>query len=155
MNQPEIAAVLAQIDDLKTLDVERLQSLSGLCSLESLSENSVLYRENEKTSDVYYLISGLVEARVRIPSRDSEDCIRTHKPGRLFGETAFLDSGRRGTTSVVRERSLVLRIQGTALSSLCHQDAVIGSVMYRWLGRFAAEHSRDATIELRNSLGNF
>ena len=110
MNQPEIAAVLAQIDDLKTLDVERLQSLSGLCSLESLSENSVLYRENEKTSDVYYLISGLVEARVRIPSRDSEDCIRTHKPGRLFGETAFLDSGRRGTTSVVRERSTLVEI---------------------------------------------
>ncbi|MBU0936089.1 MAG: cyclic nucleotide-binding domain-containing protein [Spirochaetes bacterium] len=155
MHDQESSSILAQIPDLAGLPPGQMNALAAVCRLQTLDENSILYQENEKSADVFYLVSGLVEARVRIPTREADECLRTHKPGRVFGETAFLDGGRRGTTSLVRERSIVLRFDGGALHAVCDQDAAIGICIYRWLAHYAAEHSRDASIELRNALGNF
>jgi len=149
-----VLGIVRGIPGLEDLDAERSAVLASMAALASLPEGAVAYREDEATRDVYYIVSGLLESRMRIPALNgAEDVFRTLKSGDVFGETAWLDGGRRGTTTSARERSLVLRIDGDALRKACDADPTLGMAVYRLLGRTSAARCRETSLELRNSIG--
>ncbi len=151
----DMAETIARLPGLGSLPPDRLHGLASMAALESIQEGQTFYREDDQGLDVYYLVSGLVEGRMRIPSSGHDDSFRVLKSGSWFGETSFLDGGRRGSTLAARERSLVVRLDGTALRTACERDPVLGRAVYAALGRVAAMRVRDTALELRNAVGSY
>lgn len=151
----DIKATLSAIPQLASLSDTELDILQTACTAEDLKENSILFFENDTKADLFLLVDGLVEARVRVPSHGGDACLRLVKPGRLLGELVFLAGGRQCTTGVAREVSQAIRLRGTTLQELCRIHPSIALAVYRWLGFHAAESARENTIELRNLQGNY
>ena len=63
---PDFASTLKSIPSFERLEDSRLVSLSSICRLVSLSEGEEAYGEDEQGSDVFFIISGLMEIRMQI-----------------------------------------------------------------------------------------
>lgn len=150
----DMSETIARLPGLESLPPEGVPELARIARLESLAEGAAFYREDEPGTDVYFILSGLAEARMRLPSGGEDDGFRTLKPGSYFGETAFLDGGRRDSTMVARERCLVLRLDGASLKAACDGNAAVGRAVYAALARAAAARLRDTELDLRNAAGS-
>ncbi|TFG82073.1 MAG: cyclic nucleotide-binding domain-containing protein [Spirochaetales bacterium] len=155
--ESDLTDTIRSIPGFDRLDDAAAAAIASAASLSSFSEEEIAYREDDTGNDVYYLISGLMESRMRMPgrSRQLEEGFITLKSGDIFGETSFLDGGRRESSVVARERSLALRLDGTALRSVCDGLPPLAAIVYRTLGRSLAVRYRDASLELRNSWGMY
>jgi CRP-like cAMP-binding protein len=148
-----LVEILMKIPGLTGYPAWQLQVLADLTTMQNLTEDQLVYCEDAQEQDIYFLLSGLVETRMRLPAADgAEATIRTIRPGEFFGETAFFDHGRRMSSAIAREHSLVIRFDATALEVACTDDPSLGLVLYRTLGRIMAARYRDTSIELRNML---
>ncbi|HPE36878.1 MAG TPA: cyclic nucleotide-binding domain-containing protein [Spirochaetales bacterium] len=156
-DQADLTRTIRSIPGMETLDQAGADALASCAELASVAEGELLYREGEPSKDVYFVVSGLMEARMRIPGRerDTEEVFRTIKSGDLTGELAFLDGGRRESTVAARERSVLLKLGGAELRGHCESNPALAAAVFHALGRTAAERCRDVSLELRNAYGAF
>lgn len=149
----DLVDALRSAPGLGGLDEGRLAALARIASLSSVAADGAIFEEDAREGDLFFLISGVAELRMRAPGgRNSmDDAIAPVKAGEFAGETAFLDGGRREAGLFARDRCLALRIDGPALKELCEADAELGRSVYAALGRVSAGRYRDAAIELRNA----
>lgn len=135
------------------LDEGRLAALARIASLLSVAADSAIFEEDARGVDIFFIISGFAELRMRAPGGKTSlnGAIAPVKAGEFAGETAFLDGGRREAGLYARDRCLTLRIDGPALKRLCEADAELGRAVYAALGRVSAGRYRDAAIELRDA----
>ncbi len=141
---------LPGFEDLAEAHAEFLADISSFLSL---GEHEPAFKEDEASSDIYYIVSGLMESRMRVPGklRDEDEGFSTLKSGEYFGETAFLDCSRREASLVARERCLLLKLEGQALRERCAADPELAARVYAILGRASAQRYRDVSLELRNA----
>ena len=153
--ESDMIGAIRTLPGFDRLDDEGAEALAGTAELCSFSETEIVYKEDDTGNDVFYLMSGLMESRMRMPghARQVEEDFLTLKSGDFFGETSFLDGGRRESTIAARERSLTLRLDGSALRSICADNPKLAATVYRTFGRSLAVRYRDASLELRNSIG--
>jgi len=150
---PDIADVVRRIRGFDDLDDARVSALASVSSLRSVAEGAFFYEEDEESYDVFFIVSGIVGIRSRLPSSADEDSeLITLRSGNLFGVLSFLDGARRDLNAVARERTLVLLMDGSRLKNACDADPTLGRAVYSLLGATASRRARDVAMELRNVL---
>jgi CRP-like cAMP-binding protein len=148
---PETRKILRGIAGFEQLDTKRLEALAASASLLSVAENTLVYQEDDASSDVFLIISGIITIRSRLPAgHDRESELMVLRSGTFFGVLSFLDGARRNLGAFARERSLLLRFDGPRLKAACEADATLGRAVYSLLGTTAARLARDVSMELRN-----
>lgn len=152
-NNTDITEIISGIPAFAALDDESVQAIASASSLRSVAGESVFYSEDETSYDVFYIVSGIVGIRSRLPNGGNEESeLLTLHSGVAFGVLSFLDGARRDFNAVARERCLVLRMDGPLLKAVCAANPVAGSAVYAFFGQAAARNARDVALELRNYL---
>jgi len=144
--------ILRGIKGLAELDDAGLAALASAAALESAPDGTVFYAEDDPSTDVFYLVSGVVTISLRRLDGGMVAEVLALRPGSFFGVLSFLDGARRDITAACRGRCLVLRFRGPLLSGACDADPRVGRAVYALFGRSASRSVRDLTLELRTLL---
>jgi CRP-like cAMP-binding protein len=149
----DLLHTIRALPGFENLPEAQAEFLADISSFLSLGEHELAFREDEASSDLFYIVSGLMESRMRVPGRqrDEDEGFSTLKSGEYFGETAFLDGSRREASLAARERCLLLKLDGSALRERCKADPELAARVYALLGRTSAQRYRDVSLELRNA----
>ncbi|HAE22373.1 MAG TPA: hypothetical protein DCG47_08655, partial [Spirochaetaceae bacterium] len=141
----DLLQTIRSLPGFENLAEAHAEFLADISSFVSLGEHELAFREDESSVDIYYIVSGLMESRMRVPGRqrDEDEGFSTLKSGEYFGETAFLDGSRRESSLAARERCLLLKLEGSALRERCKADAELAVRVYAILGRTSAQRYRD------------
>lgn len=151
------ADIIKGMEGLSQLDDNGIAAIASTASLRSVPEGTVFYTVDAISSDVYFVISGIVSVSICGPdapeaSPEGDMEVLVLRSGSFFGELSFLDGARRHLTVTARERTLVLCLDGPHLKATCEADASVGRAVYAMLGKTAARTARDVSMELRNIL---
>lgn len=147
---PEILEMIRRVTGFEGLAPAQLASLARSASLKSLAEGSLIYGEDDTSTDFFYIISGVVSIMNSIPTTgEMWTELLVLRSGSLFGTLSFLDGTRRNMAAKARERSLALEFDGAAVKKACAADPVLGMAVFATLGATASRHARDVTMELR------
>ncbi|PKL23707.1 MAG: hypothetical protein CVV47_12895 [Spirochaetae bacterium HGW-Spirochaetae-3] len=144
--------IIRSIPGFDKLDADSVSAIASASSLRSVADDTALYVEDETSLDAYFIVSGIVSIRTRIPGSETFSELLTLRSGAFFGVLSFLDGSRRHMSAVARGRSLVLRMDGALLKAACESSSVVGRAVYERFGQAAANNSRDISMELRNLL---
>lgn len=145
VSQPGVRSV--DVETLKTLLAEGhlladlservLARLAGMSQVRGLKKGEVLFREGERTDDIYIVQSGRIEICIWVPGRGCLTLL-TLEPGELVGWSPLFDQPMTATAAV-REDSQVIAIHARQLQQACQQDHELG---YAVMGRLAEAISR-------------
>ncbi|XP_043236726.1 rap guanine nucleotide exchange factor 4-like, partial [Amphibalanus amphitrite] len=117
-----VAELLRSIATLRDLPHELILDLASCAYLEDLEEGVTLFRQGDRGTNWYAVLSGSVSA---FPSRDATDKLRQGvEPsclwsGATFGESVLTDSPRH-LTMVTREPCQLVRIEQRDFRKLWH-----------------------------------
>ena len=127
----------------------QIDSLSSLASEVAFAENEVILKEAQRSSAFYLVLSGSVAVELRTPHYVV--CVEALGPGQVFGWSALLDHQDTLFQVRARERTITLRLDGTALKSKCKTEPELGTeILQRTLqvvaGRVKATEIRFAEM---------
>lgn len=153
----DTADIIKGIEGLNQLNDDGIAAIASVSSLRSVPEGTVFFEADDVSGDVYFVISGIVgvstsSPETKAPLHIDYTELLVLRSGAIFGELSFLDGARRSLTAAARERTLVLRLDGQLLKTLCDSDAFVGRAVYALLGKAAARAAKDVSMELRNLL---
>ena len=148
----DTADMIRGIPGFAALDDGGVSAIASASSLRSVPDGEAIYLEDETSIDAYFIVSGVVSVRTRIPGGDDFAELATMRSGAFFGMLSFLDGSRRHMSAVARGRCLVLRMDGPLLKAACEASPAVGRAVYERFGQAAAIGARDITMELRNLL---
>lgn len=149
------ADIIRGIESLNQLDDDGIAAIASASSLRSVPEGTAFFKVDDRSWDVYFIISGVVgismsEPDAKEPSPTDDMELLVLRSGAFFGALSFLDGARRHLSVTARERTLVLRMDGPLLKAVCEADPLVGRAVYALLGKSAARTARDISMELRN-----
>jgi pimeloyl-ACP methyl ester carboxylesterase/CRP-like cAMP-binding protein len=130
------------------LNLSQRMRLAAQCRQISLDPRQVLVRTNEVGDELFIVQSGTVEVWSSPASFGQEDrgarLLATNGPGKMVGEFALLDQGRRSADLIAGpEGAVALGLSRARLLALCEDDAVLGSQLLwnfaRAVGRLARQ----------------
>lgn len=101
------AETLTGIDLFQDLDADDRGTIARRCTLHRFARNRVVVRVQDKTNDVYFLVSGLVRATMFSVS-GKEVAFRDLGSGEVFGDLAAIDGMPRSSSIVALQDSLIL-----------------------------------------------
>ena len=145
--EPDLDRGLQRCEDvlLQEAEIERLAgagpggSVGGLPSglsryleRESLTEGTVLIRQDAPPDDVFVLESG----RLRVEMETVEGRrirLRTVLPGVMVGEVAMYTGVSRTADVVAEEPSVVLRLRRSAIERMESEEPELAGALHRWL----------------------
>ena len=74
----------------------------------SFGKDEIVFREGDRTRDLYSLTKGKMSVKIHLHESDSQKRLFTYTPGTVFGEMAFLDGGSRSASVWAAEASEAL-----------------------------------------------
>lgn len=153
----DITGIVHGIPGFASLDEAAIRAVAAASSLKSIAEGNYFYHEDELSSDVFFVVSGIVGIHARHPAstpptRDADEELLILRSGAFFGVLSFLDGARRDMYALARERTLVLRMDGQLLKAACEASPEVGRAVYAMFGKVAARIARDIAMELRNEI---
>ena len=127
----------------------QVASLASLASQVTFQENEVILVNGQRSTSFYLVVEGSVA--VELSSPRYVVCVQAVGPGQMIGWSALLDHQDTVFQVRARERTKALRLDGAALSTLCHADPQLGvEVLRRTLqvvaGRVKATETRFAEM---------
>jgi len=108
----------------------------------SLTEGTVLIRQDEPPEDVFVLGSGRLRVDMQTPE-GRRIRLRTVLPGVVVGEVAMYTGVPRTADVVAEEPSVVLRLRGSAILRMESEDPELAAALHRWLAGTLAERLTD------------
>ena len=89
-----------------------LQSLLAICSVESVSKDTVIFEEGAEGDKIYILIAGEVRISKFVPGI-GEEALAILKKGEFFGEMSLVDDAPRSATAIAHSDVDLLSIGKT------------------------------------------
>ncbi len=99
------------------VDASTLAAIESALEWFSLPAGSILFREGDAGDDLYVVVSGRLEARVR-NGQDGETVVAQIAAGEVVGEMALISGEPRSATVVARRDSELVRLTKTAFETL-------------------------------------
>lgn len=140
---------LADTDLCLDMDAEEVASLARVLQSCTLAASSYLFEAGEYGSEIYLVMHGEVEIRLRTGRRHYKR-LAIYGPGTLFGEVAFLDPGARSADCVAVAQSELMKLQRADFDRLkqSHTDAAISVLVA--IGKAQGRALRRNTEEIQN-----
>ena len=135
MNDPELAAFLADIPFFAALDEATRNELAGQLEPVHAAAGQVLFRQGDTGDGLYLVVSGRLRVAVAgdIPGDGPERMLYDLGRGAIVGEMALLtDRPRAATVSAVRESDLLL-LRVSSFTSLLERSPALVTGMIRLL----------------------
>jgi len=104
-----IARVLSTLNAFKELDEDVLNQISPLFHSRKIKANQTILSSGEESTEVYFIVSGLVRATMYTPS-GREVSYQDIPTGSMFGEMAAIDQMHRSTGVIAIEDTVLLRL---------------------------------------------
>ncbi len=101
------AETLAGINLFRDLDADERATVAQQCKLQQFSRNQVIVQVQDKTNDVFFIVSGLVRATL-FSVTGKEVTFRDIGSGEVFGDLAAIDGMPRSSSVVALQDSLIL-----------------------------------------------
>jgi pimeloyl-ACP methyl ester carboxylesterase/CRP-like cAMP-binding protein len=144
----ETAQFLAHSTLGDKLNLAQRMRLAAQCRQIDLEPREVLVRTDESGDELFIVQSGTIEVWSSGggpgQSGQSSQLLETSGPGRMVGEFALLDQGRRTADLIAGpDGAVVLGLTQSRLLALCEDDAVLGSQL---LWNFAVAVGRRARL---------
>jgi CRP-like cAMP-binding protein len=127
-----IVPLLKKVDILNGLSESQLEKIARLCREQACNMDDIIFKENDKSSELYLIQDGLVEITLSVPEPGTEKSIVTLGKGQIFGEMALLDEGPRTASARCMADGTSLWVAKRAdFISLCEKDTNIGFTVMR------------------------
>jgi len=94
-------------EHLGSVEINDLGRISGI---RQIKEGEVIFKEGEKSKDIYFLLAGRIGIRKKISS--GSKTIAILRKGDIFGEMALFEKAPRSATAFAMEPSEILDING-------------------------------------------
>lgn len=127
-----IVPLLKKVDILNGLSESQLEKVAELCREQTYNANDIIFKENDKSSELYLIQDGLVEITLSIPEPSTEKSIVTLGKGQIFGEMALLDEGpRTASARCIADGTRLWVAKRADFISLCEKDTDVGFIVMR------------------------
>jgi CRP/FNR family cyclic AMP-dependent transcriptional regulator len=127
-----IVSLLKKTDILNGLSESQLEKVAKLCREQTCNADDIIFKEDDKSSELYLIQDGLVEITLSVPEPGAEKSIVTLGNGQIFGEMALLDEGPRTASARCIAGGTRLWVARRAdFISLCEKDTSIGFIVMR------------------------
>lgn len=141
------------------LSARELNTLRGLCRVESFPAGHELFREGEAGDAVYVLRSGSVEVLAQV-SGDKREVVSRFGPGDFFGEMSVIEFKPRSATAHATTPVVVYRIPAGEMLTFIHHTPDIAVNLMREMSRrlreFNTRHVQEISqAERLTLLGRF
>jgi CRP/FNR family transcriptional regulator len=108
------------------------------------SRSTVIYRQGERASSVYYLESGLIKLTHRLENQ-REFLVRLISAGELFGERTLLGGGFHDSSAETLRESVIHEFPREEFLDICRQRPEV----WRWLTDLVARRLEEAEKRLK------
>jgi len=127
-----IVPLLKKVDILNSLSENQLEKVAELCREQTFNADDIVFREDDKSSELYLIQDGLVEITLSVPEPGTERSIVTLGNGQIFGEMALLDKGpRTASARCIADGTSLWVAKRADFISLCEKDTNIGFIVMR------------------------
>lgn len=156
--RPNIKAILSATDIFDNLSAPQLELIMNICELFHYQSGDLLFREYEKTTELYVIGRGGVKIVMdpgvvgsEAEQKSVQPAILTElRQGQVLGEVALVDQGLRSATAIVSEdKTVLLRIPRTELMTLCNRYPELGYKIMRNLAADLALKIRHTDLSVR------
>ena len=121
--------LLKQINFLKNVPDDVLEKIGAIAQLETFDEESILFRQNQKQTLLYMLVSGKVFLSSRSKTGKSLTLDEVG-PGRTFGVSTLMGGSSSSTfTAVCAENCSIITLSGEQMHQLFENDFRTGHVL--------------------------
>jgi CRP/FNR family transcriptional regulator, cyclic AMP receptor protein len=153
---PEIVKFFTTLPLFRGICADQLEQLASMVRSFEFGPGMTLFRQGDESDGMYFIRSGSVEIRARVPG-DAAVTLRLSGPGDLLGEAALLDRGVRTATAFTLETTAgywlgcrhfeTLRLDRTPASLLIMQRVINNTCFsVRRSFELIAELHREATL---------
>ena len=156
----KLSTYLKETELFYNLTPAQLEQVEKICEDVSYSAGEIIFSENSRDKDVYFILDGLVEilvnpALVTSAAANSKETsiIATLMPGQVLGEVALVDEGVRSATArSASDHTVVTRIPRVKFMLLCNMYPELGyRVMYN-LAAALAQKMRSTDMKIREMM---
>jgi CRP/FNR family cyclic AMP-dependent transcriptional regulator len=122
-----IVPLLKKVEILNNLSESQLEKVAELCRGQTCNADDIIFKENDKSSELYLIQDGLVEITLSVPEPGTEQSIVTLGKGQIFGEVALVDEGpRTASARCIADGTRLWVAKRADFISLCEKDTSIG-----------------------------
>lgn len=137
------------------LSATELNTLRGLCGVESIPAGREIFREGDPGDAVYVIRAGSVEISTRLGSEKAQ-IVSKLGPGDFFGEMAVIEFKPRSATAIAAEPVVVYRIPAGEMLTFIHYTPDIAVNLMREISHrlreFNVRHVQEISQAERLSL---
>ena len=127
-----IVPLLKKVEILNNLSESQLQKVAELCREQTCNADDLIFKENDKSSELYLIQDGLVEITLSVPEPGTEQSIVTLGKGQIFGEVALVDEGpRTASARCIADGTRLWVARRADFISLCERDTSIGFLVMK------------------------
>lgn len=127
-----IIPLLNKVDILNGLSESQLEKLAKLFRGQTYDADEIIFKENDRSSELYVIQDGLVEITLSAPEPSTEQSIVTLGKGQIFGEIALVDEGPRTASARCGADGTKLWLATREdFISLCEKDTSIGFIVMK------------------------
>jgi CRP-like cAMP-binding protein len=127
-----IVSLLKKVDLLNGLSDSQLEKVAELCREQTFNADDIIFKENDKSSELYLIQGGLVEITLSVPEPGTEKSLVTLGNGQIFGEMALLDEGpRTASARCIADGTRLWVAKRADFISLCEEDTGIGFIVMK------------------------
>ncbi|MEE9490809.1 MAG: cyclic nucleotide-binding domain-containing protein [Dehalococcoidia bacterium] len=127
-----IVPLLKKVDILNGLSDSQLEEVAELCREQTFNADDIIFKENDKSSELYLIQDGLVEITLSVPEPGTEKSLVTLGNGQIFGEMALLDEGpRTASARCIADGTRLWVAKRADFISLCEKDTGIGFIVMK------------------------
>lgn len=120
--------IFKKIVFLKNLPDPILEKISTIAQFETFDEGNILFRQNQKQTFLYMLVSGKVFLNCRATS-GKPLTLDEVSPGRTFGVSALMGESSSTFTAICAETCEVIRLSGEQMRLLFEEDFQVGHTL--------------------------
>jgi CRP/FNR family cyclic AMP-dependent transcriptional regulator len=127
-----IVPLLKKVEILSNLSESQLEKVAELCREQTCNADDIIFKENDKSSELYLIQDGLVEITLSVPEPGMEQSIVTLGKGQIFGEVALVDEGpRTASARCIADGTRLWVAKRADFISLCEKDTSIGFLVMK------------------------
>ncbi len=136
-------SVLRNLGFLEELTSDELANVAEIANEATLADGQRVFSQGMHARDIYVLLEGAAEIRMRRNSRAGAFTLATIEPGEIFGWSALIEPFSLTASAEVTKKSRVITIHGQALSDLFEQNPHVGYVFMKEITRIVGSRLRN------------